>query len=444
MIETNKTHTVVMPKLGLTMTEATLVEWHKDDGETVEKGDVLFTLETAKSTLEIEAPASGVLHILVDAGETVPVKTPVAQIGGDAERQSGKTPEPQTRKTVKPQIEKAAEQPTDTSAKLVPASPKARALARERGITLEGVRGTGPRGMIVVADVEKVAVEPQVNASPVARNVAEQLGVDLSTIRGSGPRGRIMRADVERAATAKTPTPPEPTPIPSGAIASLSGLRGVIAERLTRSWQERPQVTLITDLDATNLVNARAQLNAEPDVKVSYNAFLVRAVALALRDHPEANVTLTDEGLQQRDQINVGLAVDTERGLMVPVLHDADAKNLLEIDRKLKALAQRALDGDSLPDELTGGCITVTNLGMYEIDAFTPIINPSESVILGVGQIAAKPVVIDGEIVIRQMMTLSLGFDHRVIDGAPAARFLQRIKRLLERPIWLVSSSKNL
>lgn len=443
MIEPNKTHTVVMPKLGLTMTEATLVEWHQNDGEAVEKGEVLFTLETAKSTLEIEAPASGVLHILVPAGETVPVKTPVAQIGGEAKQQSSKAPKPQTSKIVEPKIEKAAEQPKETGAKLVPASPKARALARERSISLEAVAGTGPRGMIVVADVERAAVEPQVKASPVARNVAAQLGIDLGTIRGTGPRGRIMRADVERAATSQTPKPPEPTPTPTGAVASLSGLRGIIAERLTRSWQERPQVTLITELDATNLVNARAQLNAEPDVKVAYNAFLVKAVALALRDHPEANVTLTDAGLQQRAQINVGLAVDTERGLMVPVLHDADAKNLLDINQALTELAQRALKGTSLPDELTGGSITITNLGRYEIDAFTPIINPSESVILGVGQIAAKPVVIDGEIAIRQMMMLSLGFDHRVIDGAPAARFLQRIKRLLERPIWLVSRSRK-
>lgn len=443
MVKSTDTHTVVMPKLGLTMTEATLVEWHKDDGETIEKGNVLFTLETAKSTLDIEAPVSGTLHILVPAGETVPVKTPVAQIGGAATQQSGKPSKPQTSKIVEPRIEKTAEQPKKTSSRLEPASPKARALARERGTALEGIAGTGPRGMIVVADVEDAAVEPHVDASPVARNVAAQLDVDLSTVRGSGPRGRIMRADVERAATAQTATPPETKTAPTEAVASLSGLRGIIAERLTRSWQERPQVTLITELDATNLVNARAQLNAEPDVKVSYNAFLVRAVALALRDHPKANVALTDEGLQQREQINIGLAVDTERGLMVPVLHDADGKDLLDIDLELTVLAQRALDGTSLPDELTGGSITVTNLGMYEIDAFTPIINPSESVILGVGQIAAKPVVIDGELAIRQMMTLSLGFDHRVIDGAPAARFLQRIKRLLERPIWLVSRNKE-
>ncbi|MGC9397835.1 MAG: dihydrolipoamide acetyltransferase family protein [Anaerolineae bacterium] len=433
MIETDKTHTVVMPKLGLTMTEATLVEWHKDDGEAVEKGEVLFTLETAKSTLDIEAPASGVLHILVPAGETVPVKTPVAQIDGDA-----KAPQPQADTMVKPKMESAAEPLKGIDAKLAPASPKARALARARGVSLEAIDGTGPRGMIVVADVERAAVEPQVKASPVARNVAAQLGVDLRTLQGSGPRGRIMRADVERAARVPSPPPSEATPVSADSVVALSGLRGIIAERLTRSWRERPQVTLITELDATNLVNARAQLNAEPDVKVSYNAFLVKAVALALRDHPEANVALTEAGLQQRQQINVGLAVDTERGLMVPVLHDADAKGLLEIDRALKELAQRALDGVSLPDELVGGSITVTNLGMYEIDAFTPIINPSESVILGVGQIAAKPVVADGEIAIRQMMTLSLGFDHRVIDGAPAARFLQRIKRLLERPAALL------
>ncbi len=426
-----KSYNVVMPKLGMTMTQATIVEWYAEDGDEVSKGDVLFTLETEKSTLDIEAPASGILHIRVPALETVPVKTVIAVIESEAGAEAGTSTE-------------AKPEPADEP---IRATPKARAVAREQNLSLADladIEGAGPRDMIVVADVKAaLASRAEVRATPVARRLAEHLEVDLSQVSGSGPRGRVVKADVERAASpeaspeasaaATAPTEPPPS-LP------LEGLRGIIAERMSASWRERPHVTVMREIDATALVAMREQINAErPDHgKLSYNALIVRAAALALREQPHINVQLTAVGLAQLPDINIGLAVDTERGLMVPVLHQADAKSLLELDAALKALAQRAIEGRCLPDELTGGTFTVTNLGMYGVEAFTPIINPPESAILGVGGIIAKPAVHQGEIAIRQRMTLSLSFDHRLIDGAPAARFLQRITHLLEHPVALV------
>ncbi len=430
-----KSYNVVMPKLGMTMTQATIVEWYAEDGDEVSKGDVLFTLETEKSTLDIEAPASGILHIRVPALETVPVKTVIAVIESEEEASA--------------EADVSAETAAEPSDEPIRATPKARAVAREQNLSLAdlaAIEGAGPRGMIVVADVEAaLASRAEVRATPVARRLAEHLEVDLSQVSGSGPHGRVVKADVERAASPEASPEEEAAPAPSAPTEPppslpLEGLRGIIAERMSAGWRERPQVTVMREIDATALVAMREQINAERSEqgKISYNALIVRAAALALRDQPHINVQLTDEGLVQLPDINIGLAVDTERGLLVPVLPQADAKSLIELDAALKALAQRALEGRCLPDELTGGTFTVTNLGMYGVEAFTPIINPPESAILGVGSIIAKPVVHQGEIAIRQMMTLSLGFDHRLIDGAPAARFLQRITHLLEHPVALV------
>jgi len=436
-------HQVVMPKLGLTMTEATLAEWHKQDGEYVEKGEPLFTIETEKVTLEIEAPASGMLHSLVAAGETVPVMRPVATLLGTPGEP--KPPgEAVAVPTTQPEVSAPAGEPTlaiSPHDRGLRASPKARALAHRRGISLEGIIGSGPRGMIVAADVEPAAAaQAAIRVSPVARKLAAEAGLDPVTVDGSGPRGRVMRHDVTRALRGTQETAPAVSPEPAGAAQALTGLRGVIAARLSASWRERPHVTLTTEADATNLVSARQQVIAESGVKVSYNAFLVALVARALREQPHVNVRLGETGIEQLAQVNVGVAVDTERGLLVPVVRDAASKRLIQIHHTLQELVERAIAGRSLPDDLTGGTFTLTNLGAYEIDAFTPIINPPESAILGVGRIINKPVGLNGQIVLRDMLTLSLSFDHRLIDGAPAARFLQRVKQLVERPFALAFS----
>jgi pyruvate dehydrogenase E2 component (dihydrolipoamide acetyltransferase) len=451
-VETQDGYQVVMPKLGLTMTEATLVEWLKADGEPVEKGEPLFTLESEKSTLEIEAPASGTLRILVPAGETVRVHTPIARLdralgagiedSGLGMRDSEAVPHPGSGG----RGDKAHAMLYASGT--LPASPKARALARRLGVPLEGIAGTGARGMIVAADVERAAARQStaagaVKASPVARRLAAQAGVDLSTVTGSGPGGRIMRQDVEEILT--PPAGPELmleeheawSQSATQDVQPLTGLRAIIAERLSASWRERPHVTLTTEADATNLISARQQAIVETGGKVSYDAFLVALVARALAEMPYMNVRLTEQGIERLGQINIGVAVDTERGLLVPVVRNAAEKSLTQVQGTLTELVERALAGRSLPDDLGGGTFTITNLGMFDIDAFTPIINPPESAILGVGRIAAKPVAIDRQVVVRDMMTLGLSFDHRLIDGAPAARFLQRVKQLVERPFVL-------
>jgi pyruvate/2-oxoglutarate dehydrogenase complex dihydrolipoamide acyltransferase (E2) component len=231
-----------------------------------------------------------------------------------------------------------------------------------------------------------------------------------------------------------------PAPVEPAAPEPLIGLRKVIAERLGKSWNERPQANLTTEVDASLFVKARKQINQElskKEIKISYNTLLIKLVAQAISEHPYINVSLLPEGLQHHNQVNVGLAVDTPRGLMVPVVRDADHKNFECIQQDLDAIIQRTLAGTATWDDVTGGTFTITNLGAFEIDAFTPLINPPESAILGIGRIHEKPVVVDGQIVVREMMSLSISFDHRLVDGAPAARFLQRVKQFIEQPfLW--------
>lgn len=422
---------VVMPKLGMIMTEATLLAWHKQDGEPVKAGETLFELESDKSVVEIEAPTSGVLNILVPAGELVPVMTPVANIQTDAKVRPSQKKDEAPAALAQSKGGAAAPVRTGGTAAGVRATPKARVMARNAGLSLAGMTGSGPRGMVTTADLAKAPQAAAADATPVARKLAADLGQPLSGIAGSGPGGRITREDVSRAVRASLAgggTPAAVKKLP------LRGLRAVIAERLTEGWQQRPQVTLTTEIDASALVEKRGQLNAGGGQKRSYNTFLVLAAAKTLKEQPNVNVQLTETGLQELAEINIGLAVDTERGLLVPIVRDPLSMTISALDAAIADLAGRTLAGEALPDELTGGTFTITNLGAFGIDAFTPIINPPEAAILGVGRIAPRPYVVDGELTVRHTLTLSLSFDHRLIDGAPAARFLQRVAELLEKP----------
>jgi pyruvate dehydrogenase E2 component (dihydrolipoamide acetyltransferase) len=437
---TQQGYQVVMPKLGLIMTEAQLIDWCKQDGEKVEKGEILFTMESEKSTLEIESPASGFVQQIAKAGEIIPVNAAVAVITQAA---GSALPTGESQKAaLEPASESApagaAREPSGRSIPGLRATPMVRFKARQSGIDLSVIEGSGPRGMVVLADLGKAPAP--VKATPLARKMAASKGVDLSAIKGTGPRGAITRSDIESAAeSAALPAArPVKAAAPVGHATPLTGLRAVIAERLSQSWNERPQVTLVTELEATNLVSARRQINEQTGGKVSYNAFFILAAARALSEHPGVNASLTNGGLTLLEDINVGLAVDTERGLLVPVIRDAAQKTLFEIDKNLKELAERALAGSSLPDELSGGTFTISNLGAFGIDAFTPIINPPESAILGVGRIKAQPVVVEGQVVPRDMMTLVLSHDHRLLDGAPAARFLQSVAHFVENPLILL------
>ena len=466
---------IILPKLGQTVEEGRIVEWLKKEGDVVARGDVLYTVETDKAVLDVEATRKGVLRrILVGEGELRPVLTVVGLITRKAD---DPLEEVGTLSTGKPVVETPAVAAEEAAPQAPPAekpagtgrlfaSPRARKTARDRGVAIESVDGTGPNGRIVERDVlAYLASQPK--ASPVAQRLAESLGVGLRTITGTGPQGRIVKADVEAAAAAVaveapavapvTPAPaapmtPVPEPAPGGILAEvpLSGIRAVIAQRMHESHQITAPVTLTMEVDATAFVALRESLKVslaeELGFNLGYNDLLVKLSAKALRRFPYMNAQLDEAGgdaaggvIRHLDAVHIGLAVDTERGLLVPHVSNADQKGLVEIAKDIRAMAERARAGRSLPDELAGGTFTITNLGMYEVDGFTPIINYPEAAILGVGRIKAVPAVVDGEIAVRRMVWLSLTFDHRLVDGAPAARFLQYIKRLIEEPYLLLA-----
>jgi pyruvate dehydrogenase E2 component (dihydrolipoamide acetyltransferase) len=430
---------VILPKLGQTMYEGTIVEWFKGEGDPVERGDVLFTFESDKAMLEVEATARGFLRkILVPEGQAVPALTVVAIMTRNANDNIAEYQVTRKPKALEPAAELAAPETVQAAGRIL-ASPRARKTAREKGVDLALVTGTGPSGRIVEKDVMAfLASRPR--ATPVATKTAEALGVDLAAVSGSGVSGRVMKADVEGAA--RPPAPPQEMP----AIESvpLTGLRRIIAERMAASHDATARITLVTEADATAFVEARKAIRAtvteEWGFAPGYNDLLALVVARALREFPYMNARLSADGsaIERLPTVNLGMAVDTERGLLVPVIRDADRKGLRALGAEFRALAERARVGKSLPDDLTGGTFTITNLGMYDVDAFTPIINLPEAAILGAGRIQPKAVVRNGQIVARQMWTLSLVFDHRLVDGAPAARFLQRIKQLIENPYLLL------
>ena len=428
---------ILMPKLGLTMTEGTLIEWLKAEGERVHQSEPLFLFESEKAVMEFEAPADGVLtRILVQAGATVDCGTPVAAFASGEE--------------LAPDVEPPLAQPA--------ATPAARRRASELGLTIDAISGRGPGGRVQLIDVEEAAAKAkqpvEVNtaptkslAAPLASALAADLGVDLARVRGTGPRGRIMREDVlafARRALSQKQTPPPSLAVDASPYQSrqpLTGVRAVIARRMSASAFTAPHVTLHTEADATFLVAARQQINQAlaGEIKLSYNTLLVALVARALHEQQEIAACLVEDEVRIYTDINIALAVDTERGLLVPVIRHADRLDVVAIQQVSDALIQRALAGKSLPEDLTDGVFTMTNLGAFDIDGFTPIINQPQAAILGVGRILSKPVDVGGRVGLRQMMTLSLSFDHRIIDGGPAAQFLQRVKRLIERPFSLIA-----
>jgi len=456
---------VILPKLGQTMEEGTIVEWLKNEGEEVQRGDVLFTVESDKATLEAEAPARGYLRkILVPAGESVPVLTTVGIITRTLDEDISASRQGPAETAVASESAEPAgtaevaltEQPKDAAPARegrIFASPRARMRAQENEVELRLVEGTGPNGRIVERDIYAF-LEEQPKATPMARKVAAELGVDLRTVSGTGAGGRIVRADVEMAVAPAPAAGPVATParapapvvaLPPAEVAStepLKGLRGIIAERMATSAQTTARVTLFTEVDATAFVEARTRLKAavteEWGFAPGYNDLLGLMVARALHEYAYMNARLSGDEIQRLDHVNVGMAVDTERGLLVPVIRDADRLGLRAFGQQFRDMVGRARVGRSLPDDLSGGTFTITNLGMFDVDLFTPIINLPEAAILGVGRIQAKPVVREDQVVVAQMMTLSLAFDHRLVDGAPAARFLQRIKQLVENPYLLL------
>lgn len=432
---------IVMPKLGMAMKEGQVAKWVKNSGDEVAAEDPIVVVMSKKITFEVKAPVAGIVHAHVETKQTRPVGAVIGWIlepgeavpeGGDEIEEVEVTEVPSAAGAPAAAAPAAAPAPAAKKDGFVLASPAARRLAKDKGIDLADVTGTGPRGRVTEADIEqyeaeqaaKKAAEPL--ATSAAKWLAQEKGIDLSQVTGTGTGGRITEADVERAAA------PAAAPVIAAANVPYSGMRQMIGEHMHQSLQETAQVTVTHEIDATELVKLRGQLKAEFDL--TFTDLLIVAVAKTLKKHPRLNCTLVGDEIQLLPDIHIGVAVALDEGLIVPVVRYADRLSLPSVVQETKRLAEGARDGTLGVDEVAGSTFTITNLGSYGTDAFTPIINAPEAAILGVGRIVQKPWVHEGEIAIRSMMMLSLTIDHRLVDGAPGAAFLRDLGLMLSNP----------
>lgn len=438
---------VLVPPLGQTVDTVTLVTWYKKEGELVAQGDMLYAIETDKATMDVEAPASGILRrVTARPGDEVQVLSAVALIAAPgeivAETQAAldSTPGAQSGPATSPDQFTASQKDGISRPERVFISPRARRLAEAHQISITELRATGPEGAVIERDVRAYLDSQSLPAiTPVARRQAEETGLEWPNLTGSGAGGRIVSQDMARALGAPQTAGSEPvSEAGTIEIIPLRGIRAVIAGRMAQSVSTTAPVTLTSEVDATALVELRRQLLQEGS-QVSYNHLFLYILARALRDHPRLNASIEGEAIKVWRQINIGLATDTERGLLVPVVRNVDRKGLYQLAEETQSLIERARAGQCISAELSGGTFTLTNLGMYGVDAFSPLINLPECAILGVGRIKQQPVMNRDKVVGRYLVWLSLTFDHRLVDGAPAARFLQRVGQLVERPYLLIT-----
>jgi pyruvate dehydrogenase E2 component (dihydrolipoamide acetyltransferase) len=444
---------IVMPRLSDTMEEGTILRWLKRDGEQVARGEELVEIETDKAAMVYESDEQGVLEIAASEGETLAVGATIAHVGESAPA-AGAQPAPGSQPTAEEAKASTPSQPPTSS----PSSSPTTASVPSPTPTPAPAR-TPPTSPDATTATQ---ADERVKASPVARRVAHERGVDLHDVDGSGPGGRIVKADVEGAATAApsavqpasgapaaappegAETPPAPlvervaTAKGETTIVELTRTQQTIARRMAESKATIPDFALQMEIEMEACVALRTELKRlSPEEAPTYNDMIVKACALALREHPRANGGYRDGKLQLHSRVNVGIAVASDDALIVPTVFDADAKSLGEIAREARTLAERVRAGTITPPELGGGTFTVSNLGMYGVRSFTAIVNPPQAAILSVGSLAPRAVVRDGELVARHTLTVTLACDHRVLYGADAARFLARIRELLEEPAAL-------
>jgi pyruvate dehydrogenase E2 component (dihydrolipoamide acetyltransferase) len=441
---------VNMPKLSDTMEEGTIVEWKKKTGDEVKAGDVLAEVESDKATFDLEAESAGVLSILVEQGVPAKIGAPIATIG-----EASAAP---AKEKAKAPPDSGAPPPAGAvpAAATSPASGEEKAAATSPASGEEKAAATSPASGEVEEPDERAPESPSpdgrgdgiVKASPLAKRLAAEMGVDLATLKGSGPDGRIVKEDVLAAAGTGRPAErrrPEPSPRAAGPdveVVEPSRMQATIARRMSEAKSTVPEFTVTVEARVDEAVSMRRQLKESvPDAdKVTMTDMLVRACALALKKFPEVNSSWVDGRFQRKRAINIGLAVAPSQGmgLLVPVVHDADAKDLIQISIESRQVIERARSGRPVEGDLSGATFSISNLGMFGVDEFVAIINPPEAAILAVGAIKDVPVVEDGRIVPGKVMRMTLSVDHRVFYGATAAQFMAEVKRLIENPVTLV------
>jgi pyruvate dehydrogenase E2 component (dihydrolipoamide acetyltransferase) len=436
---------IIMPALEMTQESGTLVNWLKREGETVKKGEPLMEIETDKVTIEIEATASGILGgILVQAGDVVPVGQTIAWIlaPGETPPSAASVDLPSGRGTSAPAHSDAKPQPVaPVKSATKEATPLARKVAEEHGIDLASVKSNGNR--IEKADVlahvqSQAAAQPKpvsngkILASPKARRLAAERGVDLLTVAGSGPEGAVLAADVPQQVAAS----------PTSSLETPSTVWRVMAERMSASWTTVPHFYLVREVDATHLIEWRKKIIATVEkrtgIKPTFTDLLVKLIGFTLCAHPRLNASWADGNIQWNQAINVGIATAVDDGLIVPVIQNADSASIGEIATQRSDLIERARGKKLRPTDISGGTFTLTNLGMYNVDAFDAIVNTPQAAILAVGRIADRVVPLNGQVAIRPMMIMTLSLDHRVVDGARAAQFLDDLAGFIENPLGLL------
>jgi pyruvate dehydrogenase E2 component (dihydrolipoamide acetyltransferase) len=420
-----------MPRLSDSMEEGTILQWLKQVGDEIAVGDEIVEIETDKANMAYESDVAGKLTEIVAAeGETLPIGSVIARIG-DSDEPPPPTPKPAEAPSEEPQA--AINAPSASNGGARPhASPIARRIAKERGLDLVQLQGSGPGGRIVKADVERAASSAGGAGGGTGPEEASATAGASGSPAATGPAAEAVR-----------PSPAAPGPETAKGTVSYedpSKLQSTVARRMSESKATAPHFYLEAEIDMSRLVAARGQIKAgakEGDVVPSFNDMVVKACALALREHPRANGAYRDGRFELYSRVNVGVAVAARDALVVPTIFDADQKNLRQIAADSRAMAQRVRDGQITPPELSGATFTVSNLGMFGIDSFAAVINPPQAAILAVGAIAERPVVRDGQATTAHLMRVNLACDHRILYGAPAAEFLARIRSLLEEPLSL-------
>jgi pyruvate dehydrogenase E2 component (dihydrolipoamide acetyltransferase) len=435
----------------MNMEDGTLVKWLVKEGDEVQEGQPLVEIETAKINSELESPTDGVVaHIMSDEGTVVKVGDIVVVIGAPDENPpkpesaSSRPARTSRRRAVTPQA-------ASSGGSKAQVTPIARRLARDNDIDLDSVTGTGPRGRITEDDIRAAMSAPDEAPSrenrqvvPKARQLARQHNVDLADVDGSGPGGRVLVADVEKLLSASDPAIAYGDAVAESA--QLTGLRKIISERMSLSVRSMAQVTLTTEIDATELVKLREALVSQMRphrLRPMDQDMIVAATGDALRKHPRLNAYLQDDTVMLLRDVNVGVAMAVPDGLVVPVVDAVDQTSLLDIAKRLRELAGKTRDNTLTMDDMSGAGFTITSLSNYDIDVFTPIIDPPQVAILGIGRISQKPVVVDGEIVARSTMHASVTFDHRALDGVPVAEFIRTLKSNLESADWLTARAQE-